>query len=147
MSNAEAELSFHRCAPKCVFTMRCIVCVSYDCFWFDLTWLCFCFVFLTTLHLIIVLWLGTAIPGGGRPGDWLCPNPSCNDHNYGSRETCRKCGGAKTQESMQSFLKITGQGGKHPGDWNCASCCHLNFASRTECRLCNTAKPPQQGTL
>ncbi|KAI9498440.1 hypothetical protein BDB00DRAFT_800301 [Zychaea mexicana] len=38
----------------------------------------------------------TATPGGKAsnftPGDWLCPNTTCQFHNYSSRYQCWKCG-------------------------------------------------------
>jgi len=80
----------------------------------------------------------------GRPGDWNCP--SCGDHNYASRTNCRKCNAEKTETAVQGFKAANNfpaqgrGGGKHPGDWNCPSCDDLNFASRTQCRLCNAPK-------
>ena len=30
-------------------------------------------------------------PSNFRPGDWICPRPDCNNHNYASRLECRRC--------------------------------------------------------
>jgi predicted RNA-binding Zn-ribbon protein involved in translation (DUF1610 family) len=99
-------------------------------------------------------------PGGGpvvtgkngrieeiREGDWNCPN--CNNHNYATRASCRKCNAPRPPEAgppaphrnrgggQQQQL----QQGKNPNDWNCPNCGDLNYASRNECRKCGTAKP------
>merc|ERR1712217_771408 len=31
-----------------------------------------------------------------------------------------------------------------PGDWNCQSCGHLNYSSRTECQKCSAPRPDSQ---
>jgi hypothetical protein len=34
-----------------------------------------------------------AVPSGSmRAGDWICLSEHCGDHNFASRDTCRKCG-------------------------------------------------------
>ncbi|GBG32981.1 Hypothetical Protein FCC1311_092072 [Hondaea fermentalgiana] len=33
-------------------------------------------------------------PGGAqsfRPGDWMCENPACRNHNFASRDSCQRC--------------------------------------------------------
>ena len=38
-------------------------------------------------------------------------------------------------------------GNRREGDWDCPSCRNHNYASRTECYKCKTAKPPGAGTF
>merc|ERR1719253_2551899 len=68
---------------------------------------------------------------GGRAGDWICP--SCNNINFSSRKTCRKCP-ATALGAERIGLK--------PGDWVCPGCGDLVFATKNKCKLCNTKKPP-----
>lgn len=30
-------------------------------------------------------------PSNFKPGDWLCPNPRCDAHNFASKSECHKC--------------------------------------------------------
>merc|ERR1719500_714174 len=30
-----------------------------------------------------------------KPGDWMCPNPSCANHNFSWRQECKMCGAPK----------------------------------------------------
>jgi len=95
-----------------------------------------------------------------RPGDWLCK--SCNELNFASRMVCRKCSsphprpaqffpagmgmGAIGGVGMMGTFPAAGfypiphsfnQPNTKPGDWYCAKCKDLNFASRTVCRSCS----------
>jgi len=83
----------------------------------------------------------------GRPGDWNCPN--CGDMQYAFRTECRKCATAKPAQGMQGNMLPFGGGfcggfggqQSRAGDWNCPSCSDMQYAFRTECRKCGTAKP------
>lgn len=111
-----------------------------------------------------------AIPttGGGknfRPGDWSCT--ACGNHNFASRATCNKCGGAKLAVPTSAYGKAAvgptsryspytaavpflaaapvptvaaGGKGMKAGDWICPGCSNLNFASRDKCNKCQRAK-------
>lgn len=56
-----------------------------------------------------------------RPGDWNC---ICGEHNFASRNECRRCNKQKSNVDYK------------PGDWLC-DCGEHNFASRNECRKCS----------
>merc|ERR1719506_1460206 len=67
---------------------------------------------------------------GGRPGDWICPQ--CNNINFASRKTCKKC--PSTAVGAERI-------GLKQGDWICPQCGDLVFASRSKCKMCDTKKP------
>lgn len=85
--------------------------------------------------------------GSRRSGDWDCPN--CGDVVYGTRVECRKCKTSKPEHlgpvtSNPSFTKPMNNGlgpSRRAGDWDCPNCGDVQYASRTECRKCRTAKP------
>lgn len=87
--------------------------------------------------------------GGGagrRHGDWDCPN--CGDIVYASRSECRKCSAPKPDHlgavvNNPTYAKPNGGLGasRRAGDWDCPNCGDVQYASRTECRKCRTAKP------
>merc|ERR1719491_2019605 len=92
--------------------------------------------------------------GGTRPGDWRCPQ--CNDNQYAFRTECRKCNTAKPSGmsgagmgdggGMGGGSMMMGRGvnqQRREGDWDCPQCNDMQYASRTECRKCGTAKPTQ----
>jgi len=66
-------------------------------------------------------------PGGTRskPGDWICP--SCNNHNYDTREVCNKCNKNKADVM----------------NWICNECDHDNIPEHEFCnrRSCNASRP------
>mmetsp|Transcript_90253 Transcript_90253/g.162741 ORF Transcript_90253/g.162741 Transcript_90253/m.162741 type:complete len:271 (+) Transcript_90253:69-881(+) len=66
--------------------------------------------------------------GNMRPGDWACP--SCNNHNYASRENCNRC--QRPKNTPPNF---------RDGDWMCPKCNNHNFASKNACNKC--AEPKQ----
>lgn len=84
---------------------------------------------------------------GRRAGDWDCPN--CGDIVYSTRNECRKCKTSKPEHlgpivSNPNFSKPINGGlgpSRRAGDWDCPSCGDVQYASRTECRKCRTAKP------
>jgi hypothetical protein len=96
---------------------------------------------------------GAAAPTGGgggaarRGGDWDCPN--CGDIVYSTRNECRKCKTSKPDHlgpivNNPNFSKPMNGGlgpSRRAGDWDCTGCGDVQYASRTECRKCRTAKP------
>lgn len=82
---------------------------------------------------------GTGHPDGKlrqfRPGDWICS--SCSNHNFASRDSCKRCSMPKNVPPPQSVAAAF-----RPGDWYCPQCQNHNFASRDTCNKCNAHKPP-----
>lgn len=97
-----------------------------------------------------------------QEGDWPCPNPSCSNINFSFRGICNRCSTARPAGNMAAFGGGPGGGrgrGRGPGDagrgrgsggppslfgpsdWNCPMCGNINWAKRTKCNICNTAKP------
>lgn len=83
--------------------------------------------------------------GNARPGDWSCP--SCNFLVYASKAACPRCNSTRSGDrayfgdsAASRGMVLPGGQTTRPGDWNCPSCGDHNFASRMECRQCNTAK-------
>ncbi|KAI8805255.1 ribonuclease H-like domain-containing protein, partial [Cladochytrium replicatum] len=97
-----------------------------------------------------------------RPGDWVCPHPSCRFQNFASRLECMRCrtrrppmpsvggppmnfGGVPSGPAVSYAQQPTGgmprpRATDRPGDWNCPneSCRYHNYASRMECYRCGT---------
>jgi hypothetical protein len=67
-----------------------------------------------------------------RPGDWLCPDPTCGNHNFASRNECKRCGVPKGAQISKT--------GMRPGDWLCIQCLNHNFANRDSCNKCQAAR-------
>jgi len=83
--------------------------------------------------------------------------------NFGRRMECNKCGSARPTEFMPAGGGGRGRGGTvrnkdperprsemggsrgppqmRPGDWACPMCMNMNWASRSECNLCQTKNP------
>merc|ERR1740139_338067 len=100
--------------------------------------------------------------GGGKGGDWQCPNQACSNHTsmvFASKSACPKCGSEKPQGGggggqainmvhmggMMMGGKGGGKGGKG-GDWQCPNQDCKNhttmvFASKDSCPKCGTPKP------
>lgn len=84
-------------------------------------------------------------PANFRPGDWLC---QCGAHNYASKTACHKCASPKQSSDSGVGAGVAaptgGAGGMpnnfRPGDWMCQCSAH-NYASKTACHKCGTAKP------
>jgi len=68
-----------------------------------------------------------------KEGDWMCP--SCNNHNFASRQVCNRCGGAKPPP----------EGKGQPGDWMCPMCQNHNYRMRQVCNKCAAPKPGGKG--
>eukprot|EP00811_Abedinium_folium_P000772 NODE_10708_length_1334_cov_5.347142.p2 GENE.NODE_10708_length_1334_cov_5.347142~~NODE_10708_length_1334_cov_5.347142.p2 ORF type:complete len:280 (+),score=58.63 NODE_10708_length_1334_cov_5.347142:104-943(+) len=71
-------------------------------------------------------------PPSSKPimdGDWMCPQ--CNNHNFASRVTCKRC-----DKLREGFKR---------GDWVCRPCRNHNFASRHSCNKCSVPRPPEVG--
>eukprot|EP01083_Nonionella_stella_P010354 29490_1 len=66
-----------------------------------------------------------------RHGDWVCPY--CSDHNFASRNVCRKCGKGTKPKGLKG----------RAGDWDCPQCGVMNFAKRNQCFKCHTKKPKE----
>jgi hypothetical protein len=82
---------------------------------------------------------------GGRPGDWTC---SCGSVNFARRTECYTCknpregggsGGGRSWGGGGGGGASTYGGQAKPGDWTC-QCGTLNFARRTSCYTCNSAR-------
>jgi len=76
-----------------------------------------------------------------KPGDWMCPNPSCANHNFSWRQECKMCAAPKpvdgktyTSEQATEFKKA---------DWTCLNflCKNNNFGWRQRCQKCEEPKP------
>lgn len=81
-------------------------------------------------------------------GDWICGDSDCANINFSWRTKCNKCGKEKTK--VEIFKKTGSEIGKKAAeksgglfsadDWHCSSCGNVNWARRTDCNVCNTAK-------
>ena len=59
---------------------------------------------------------GSSFLGGGggqevRPGDWVCPRDDCSEHNFASRDVCRKCPEEKPADGGRMPEQRGGGGG------------------------------------
>lgn len=86
------------------------------------------------------------ITKGLKSGDWTCPN--CFDLVYESRINCRKCNTPKPPVGIGldgPNITMPNNGGSRstgrPGDWTCPNCGDHVYASRSNCRKCDTPKP------
>lgn len=96
-----------------------------------------------------------------RPGDWNCR--SCQHLNFQRRDSCQRCGeprpggergggeygisfGSRAGGSS-SFGGFSTGPDVRPGDWYCTvgNCGAHNFASRSSCFKCGTAKDESSG--
>lgn len=80
-----------------------------------------------------------------RKANWICPNSSCGETNFGSREECYKCSEAKgdaidAPEDSNAFKP------RQRTEWYCtdSSCGAKNFGNRTECFKCSEPKGDAQ---
>ncbi|XP_051150482.1 RNA-binding protein involved in heterochromatin assembly dri1-like [Andrographis paniculata] len=82
------------------------------------------------------------------PGDWYCGALNCRAHNYASRANCYRCGATKEYSGYGAALMASAGypdiaiPGWKAGDWICTrpGCSTHNYASRTECYKCKTAR-------
>jgi hypothetical protein len=77
-----------------------------------------------------------------EPGDWSCSQ--CNEINFKSRTTCRRCSTPRVQPAANqpSPGVAAPQAVPRPGDWTCPFCSNLNFAARIACNKC--ARPKEE---
>lgn len=74
-----------------------------------------------------------------QPGDWSCPNPSCQNHTnlvFGKYDQCPKCGSSKSA----AF------GDERPNDWQCPTVNCVNHRNMVHgrhhsCPKCGSGKP------
>jgi len=102
---------------------------------------------------------GGLAPNGGmngaphserRPGDWTCPNPSCQANVFASRLACFRCNSPRPQHLSMAYAGGAagglapaggGRGEVRPGDWTCPSCGVNVYSTRHACFRCHTPKP------
>merc|ERR1740128_1527082 len=76
-----------------------------------------------------------------KPGDWMCPNPSCANHNFSWRKECKMCGAPKPADGKTySAGQVTDF---KKSDWICSNflCKNNNFGWRQRCQKCEEPKP------
>ena len=82
-----------------------------------------------------------------KPGDWTCDG--CLFLNFARRRFCKECGTQRPSNTGESFAAGGGHGERRsgtwmesrPGDWACESCNFNNFARRSHCKECGSARP------
>ena len=88
-----------------------------------------------------------------KPGDWTCP--SCQELNFATRNTCRKCSVARIDVNTNTNPNINPTTitdppkptTMKPGDWICCVCQKMNFASRSVCMSCSKPKAGLENSL
>jgi len=76
-----------------------------------------------------------------KPGDWMCPNPSCANHNFSWRQECKMCGAPKPTDGKTYAADQNIEFKKT--DWVCSNflCKNNNFGWRQRCQKCEEPKP------
>jgi len=76
-----------------------------------------------------------------KPGDWMCPNPSCANHNFSWRQECKMCGAPKPSDGKTYSADQASEFKK--SDWICSNflCKNNNFGWRQRCQKCEEPKP------
>lgn len=69
-----------------------------------------------------------------KPGDWTCPKPSCKNHNFARRDTCKMCGTGKG--GVAAAGTVTGN-----ADWKCTNCDFLIYGHKDKCKKCGQCRP------
>ena len=74
-----------------------------------------------------------------RPGDWVCPNPGCRNHNFSWRPDCKKCGAPKPEDETNSYQEDMFP---QASDWTCRHyfCKQVNPGSSYRCSKCGSDK-------
>lgn len=98
-------------------------------------------------------------PIAGEQGNWVCA--VCSNVNWAVRTACNRCQMPRPEELSQPRMvprrpeapplalpSLTGGGGGRgppvagvDGNWACAACDNINFASRTACNRCGVPRP------
>jgi len=80
-----------------------------------------------------------------KPGDWMCPNPSCANHNFSWRQECKMCGAPKPTDGKTYSADQNVEFKKT--DWVCSNflCKNNNFGWRQRCQKCEEPKPDNPG--
>lgn len=75
-----------------------------------------------------------------KPGDWMCPNPSCTNHNFSWRQECKMCGAPKPADGKTYSAEEATEFKKT--DWVCSNfmCKNNNFGWRQKCQKCEEPK-------
>lgn len=77
------------------------------------------------------MFFGSSSGTSFKSGDWNCPK--CGDHNFASKDKCRKCFTKKDSPNSNTVQR-------EPGDWDCLGCGEMNFKKRHICFKCNKPK-------
>ncbi|WRT63913.1 uncharacterized protein IL334_000839 [Kwoniella shivajii] len=75
-------------------------------------------------------------PSPFAPGDWRCPQPWCDYHNFQRNSECRACGHSRPWEVQPQAPTIISPPLGSFGDWRC-DCGYINWRRRSMCKNCH----------